>query len=537
MKKRYMKDNLREEVRSYILDLLLTEGIETKNMRLAKHFLYKHGHNEESALKVIGSIKTDIPNSRLCKCKFMLGLVRMFINQEFNNADIILELNNTLRFVCSDAHVNEYDNDLNGISAIELVGRFSQMVTDDLIKDMDDVASEQYVLNNEYTIVKIHDYDESYKYGEYVSWCVTHDEGMYNSYTHQGSGVFYFCLRNGFESLQPKEGENCPLDEYGLSMIAVSVNSNGSCNTITCRWNHDNNGNDQIMTTKQLSRVIGRNFYETFKPLTKQEIEENKERVFENIYFEVREYSGYYDSPREMCNIELNYDPFNGDKDKRSVYVFSPEEMSNCCILIHEDFEPVIRDVYDSFDFLRSADIITVGKGGKYNLLTLDGNYIGNEWFNKVNNIFEIGISTVYIKGRGWNVLKKDGTYLFDEWYKGISLRGGVHEGSLIELINSSNAMNYTDLNGNFIFDRWINKMFRADEHNTFIRFDGDDYYMLYDSGTWKLKATYKIGSLQGYYPNGYAITLPDDRLTKYVIDDAGNIYDMNKETLIYKNS
>lgn len=91
---------------------------------------------------------------------------------------------------------------------------------------------------------------------------------MFDSYTSDGFNQFYFCLKNGFESMKPVQGEGCPLDEYGLSMIAVCVDENGALSTCTCRWNHDNDGNDSIMTTEQISQVIGQNFYNVFKPNT-----------------------------------------------------------------------------------------------------------------------------------------------------------------------------------------------------------------------------------------------------------------------------
>ena len=40
---------------------IITEGAESRNMGLAKHYLYdKRGMNEEQAMKTIGAIKTDI---------------------------------------------------------------------------------------------------------------------------------------------------------------------------------------------------------------------------------------------------------------------------------------------------------------------------------------------------------------------------------------------------------------------------------------------------------------------------------------------
>ncbi len=71
----YLLERIDPQYRNYSL---LTEGAESRNMSAAKHYLYdKMGYNEQKAMQFIGSVKTDIPNSRLAKCKFMLGLARM----------------------------------------------------------------------------------------------------------------------------------------------------------------------------------------------------------------------------------------------------------------------------------------------------------------------------------------------------------------------------------------------------------------------------------------------------------------------------
>lgn len=68
-------------------------------------------------------------------------------------------------------------------------------------------------------------------------------------------------------------------------MIAISVNEDGSLNTCTCRWNHANNGNDNILNTKQISQLIGVNFYDTFKPYSNDYIiikKQERLQFFEN---------------------------------------------------------------------------------------------------------------------------------------------------------------------------------------------------------------------------------------------------------------
>lgn len=283
---------------------LLLEGAETKNMRLAKHYLYDNmGYNEQQAMQLIGQIKTSIPNVRLAKCKFILAATRMFCNNELSDGQSIMNLNKTLKLVASDAHVNEYDNNLNNMSCQEIIDRFATNIADGLEASKQQIASRERQLNQDYQIVRIETPEKAQEYGDYTDWCVTYDEDMYNEYTNNGEGIFYFCLKNGFEDIEEIQGENCPLDEYGLSMIAVSVNDDGSCNTITCRWNHANGGNDNIMTEEQLSDLLGGNFYDLFPPrYTKEELEQKrKQERYEMLeaysrYLEARNYrESYYD--------------------------------------------------------------------------------------------------------------------------------------------------------------------------------------------------------------------------------------------------
>jgi len=175
------------------------------------------------------------------------------------------KLNKMLKIICA-AHENEYDNNFNGLSFEELDKKFSGAVKKELDNDREEIGKLQLIKNTAYKIVPIDSFEEASKYGKYTSWCVTHYDDMYANYTKGGLGRFYFCLRDGFENVPKVAGEGCPMDTYGKSMIAISVNDDGSLNTCTCRWNHDNGGNDDMMDTKEISKFFGIDFYKTFKP-------------------------------------------------------------------------------------------------------------------------------------------------------------------------------------------------------------------------------------------------------------------------------
>ena len=252
---------------------LLTEDQASDSIRKAiALYMNRMGCSKQEAEKFIRiDIREKVPNLRDTKAgKFILGVTRMFLNGELGDSNVRQQLDGVIPYVASEAHINEYDKNLNGLTANEVINRFADAVKRDAEKDKELLAQKEYQKNNEYEIVRVDTFEDTSKYREYCypqdQWCITKYPNMLDNYTNYGIGQFYFCLKKGFETMEPVEGENCPLDEYGLSMIAVCVDGNGRLKTSTCRWNHSNGGNDKILTTEQISEIIGCNFYEVFKP-------------------------------------------------------------------------------------------------------------------------------------------------------------------------------------------------------------------------------------------------------------------------------
>lgn len=412
---------------------LIVENRESKNINLARKYLINNGYNQENAQKVLDAVRTDIPNSRVAQCKFLLGIVRMYLNQQLTDQHTIGSLNNILKYIGNETHVDEYNNDLNGENAQTLINRFAKAVTDDLNTDKENISKENYQANNDYQIVKINSFEEAEKYGDYTTWCVTHQECMYNSYTNNGMRVFYFCLKNGFENIEEKVGKNCPLDEYGLSMIAISVNENGSLNTCTCRWNHDNGGNDNIMSTKQISQLLGVNFYQTFLPLSNEEIQEKRMKInsdFFNILETVNrgngnlnEYFGNVDDVNNNCfMVSLSYDDDlyafvitnNEDEDYFNTYQY----------LLDKDDNVIL---YKNYSELADYLISLVESNGKSYVYNTKDNYIlcnlpnesilfklllERDGYENSNGLFKIFLNEDYNSFKIYNLYNKK---IYDE--------------------------------------------------------------------------------------------------------------------------
>ena len=321
--------------------ITLNESQESKSISAAKKLVMQRlNYNEQQADEFIRiKLRNDIPILRTPQgSKFILGATRMFCDGELRTANDISSLNSTLKLVASDAHINEYDRNLNGLSFNDLVQRFAKAMSDNLEAEKAEVGQMAFDTPSDYEIVRIDSFEQAMKYGKYTSWCVTHQKDMFDSYASDGINQFYFCLKNGFENVEAQPSEGCPLDEYGLSMIAVSVNENGMLNTCTCRWNHDNGGDDSIMNTKQISEVIGMNFFEVFKPNGKWDalVTNVKQRLangedFDNVFDECEDFHEGF--ARVKLNNKYNFINKNGE--------FLSEQWFDACEHFYKGFARV----------------------------------------------------------------------------------------------------------------------------------------------------------------------------------------------------
>ena len=197
---------------------MINEDAEGKNINRAEKFV-KQSHPEIIGRQLQNGqtinpriftqeIRNLMPNVRGANCKFLLGASRIYFDdlaKDPNNFQRkAAQLNKILKLVTSDTHVNEYDHNLNGLSLQQLDEKFGSAVQQNLQNDMDAIASTEYQRNTQYNIVRVPDYETARQYGQYTSWCVTHYENMYDNYTNDGMGIFYFCLQNGFQNV-PRE--------------------------------------------------------------------------------------------------------------------------------------------------------------------------------------------------------------------------------------------------------------------------------------------------------------------------------------------
>lgn len=341
--------------------------------------LQKLGYSEDEAIKFDKLAHNKVSNYGVCNWKYVNAIAAMEARKELNSVEVVNNLNRSLGLLEKEEYASKFDENLNGLSATNFIKEMKEGLDSELEESKKASAEKEHVANHRYTIIPMQDHEACTAFAPYVCWCITYDDSRhYDGYTNGGMGKFYICLRDDFKKYpdhkkkRVEPGPDAPLDDYGLSMIAVSVNPDGSCNTITTRWNHDNcKDADHAMTVGQLEDLLGVNFYETFKPRSKEELR------------------------------ELGY-------------------------IGHDEVNAVLADGYDPGDLFTSIDPIN-GSDGLYEVcLMYDGacnvynksenRVISDVWFRRVESDMSEGWFVVADKEFHCNLMNKDGNLFFDEW-------------------------------------------------------------------------------------------------------------------------
>jgi hypothetical protein len=249
---------------------LITENRASKNQSLARKMVRDLSPNLDDKVFTM-NVLHDIPNVRKADFHLFPAAVRMILYADSDvNGDLIQKLNKYIGVVAPKAKELGLDQNANGMSTDEFFNMFNKDVNKETDLERQEAAKYFTGDNNfgGYDIVFIPDFETAHQYGDYVDWCITYDEDNYNQYTNNKTGYFYFFLKKGYQNITTDDvNENkAPLDEYGLSMIAVSFYEDGNVNTITSRWNHefeDNNVNgDHVMSVNSLCKLINANIYQ-----------------------------------------------------------------------------------------------------------------------------------------------------------------------------------------------------------------------------------------------------------------------------------
>lgn len=227
----------------------ITEGVTQRVKTAAVNLLMGAGLAENDAKFFVDNIESRIPSMKDGMRKYLQGIIRWIVEGQIdsNEPSDLLKVNKLLRVMKNSPAYEFYDENFNGDS-------FKQ-VQQTLNIELDE--PEEDLRQGSYSIIPIGSFEEALEYKKYApDWCILNSEKAYDEHTFNGSGKFYFCLREGWKDEKPIPGNNYPYDNYGYSIIAVSVDADGNITSVTSRWNFDD-GRDNFLTVAQLREVLG----------------------------------------------------------------------------------------------------------------------------------------------------------------------------------------------------------------------------------------------------------------------------------------
>ena len=384
--------DLRNIISEAIKYNLITESQESASIKEATRLVMDRlGFSKEQADRFVRiDLRASFPILRSKEGgKFILGVARMYLDRQISDASIISSLNQTLKYIVTPAHYNEYDRNLNGLSVQQVIDRFKQARTDDLEKDKAELGKAQYTEHPEYKIVRIDSFEQATQYGGYNDWCLAQDDGEvnYDQYTSDGVNQLYFILRDGFEKEPRVKEKKAPYDSYGLSMMTVIVDPDGMMTQSTTRWNHENDSSDSAFTPKQISEIIGRNFYEVFKPNTK--FKDAVANAVEQLKMgtQVKDVFTYAKSLEDGTYLVRLLGKYN---------ILTPQKAFKC-----QKWFDYVGDFKEG--------LAAVRLNGKYSFIDTKGELIGdgNAWFDYVGD-FKEGLAAVRLN-RKWSFINTKG--------------------------------------------------------------------------------------------------------------------------------
>lgn len=475
---------------------LINESQESKSISAAKKLvMQKLGYSEPQADDFIRkTLRHDVPILRnSIAAKFILGVTRMVLDKQVNSVKGFDNLNKALKYAATDEYINKFDRNLNGLSAQEFYDEFKERIKADEKAEDEKIAVQDYGNeSNGYEIVTINSFEDAQKYHEYTQWCVTHSRDMYNKYTSDDNCTFYFCLRNGYKHEPREVGDGCPLDSYGLSMLAVRVRvDDGAYVGTTCRWNHDHGGSDDVMSKSRLCEIVGVNFEEAFPP------NPNAEKGMS--------YEEYMDAVYEDSEFLISIDGFS--------YYLSQEREPN---VVPQDFE-------------------SDKKGFEYEIYDDDSNWIGGNYEKNgvVASIDDVGAILKNYHG-GFDVLCSDGSSVnIDEDYSKYII--DANSQGIVAISDDGDYLLYC-YNGGSVETKHINQKNHEIKNAGFLS-DANFVETLHEDGTWSVYRLYNDGAIRMLFTNeepkgeSFAITTTQDG-EMVLACRSGHIYDVDGELI-----
>src|SRR5574344_1318542 len=417
---------------------VIFEDQEGDSQKRSRQLLERKGYDPEKQKEIINSVRDTIPalKNRTNGGKFTLACVRMYVDGGMRTEDTINKLNQIIRKI-GETEYEKYDKDLNGFHAEELINKYMPEIEKEKDDQMVRLSSVRFSGNSEYDVVLIPDFHASSEYHKYNEWCLTDKPEMFDTYTQKGMNSLYFLLKKGFESVPREQGDGHPFDEYGVSMIAVTIEPEGYLHTCTVRWNHDIPSGfdaDHIMDAEKLSGIVGFNVFDKCKPSEKGI----------KYFYRMKNAQNMIDAGNPLDEIFDKVEPAGNGL--TIVKMNDKYNVINNGRLMLTKWVDGVRDFHEG--------LAPVELNGKWNYIDTDGKLLSEQWFDYVDK-FSDGFARVQLNDKD-NFIDTDGKLLSDQWF---GYAGNFSDG--FAWVQLNDKYNFIDKNGKLLSEQWLDN---ADE-------------------------------------------------------------------------
>ena len=160
-------------------------------------------------------------------------------------------------------------------------------------------------------------------------------------------------------------------------MLSIIVNERGELAYCTTRWNHDNGGSDSSMSAKEVSQVVGVNFYAVFKPNNK----------WKELIAQVKQ---------QLANGEDPGDVFDwvGDFNEG----FAKVKLNGKFNFINQEGQLLSDQWYDWAGWFQDG-FVRVKLNEKYNFINQEGQLLSDQWYDWAG-WFQDGFVRVRLNGK-----------------------------------------------------------------------------------------------------------------------------------------
>ena len=149
----------------------LIENTASSNRSKARRYMRNNSEmTDDESMQLDQELRVRFDNANKCDCKFLLGLARMYMNGELDDNRTAQVVNQVLGIAAEEPYASKLNQDLNGMTAMQLIDAFQDKVEAAGNEDKEKLSQQDFGGNNGYDIVLIDSFEKAKPYVQYTTW-------------------------------------------------------------------------------------------------------------------------------------------------------------------------------------------------------------------------------------------------------------------------------------------------------------------------------------------------------------------------------